>query len=54
MTTTTRLENIAARQRKSRARDVLFAAAVALAAAVSITSLQTAAAAAAPSHVAQR
>ena len=49
----THLADIATRQRKSRARDFLFAAVVALAAAISITSLQTAADAA-QSHVAQR
>lgn len=39
---TTRLETIAARQSKSWIRDALFAACVALAAAVSIVTVQTA------------
>jgi len=51
MNTTNRLENIATRQRKSRLRDFTFAAFVALAAAISVTSVQTAVSAA---HVAQR
>ena len=51
--TTNRLESIATRQRKSRARDFVFAAFVALAAAISVTSIQTAVSAA-QSHVAQR
>ena len=37
-----RLDTIASRQRKSRVRDVLFAALVAVAAAVSISSMHTA------------
>jgi hypothetical protein len=37
-----RLDNIASRQRKSRVRDVLFAALVAVAAAVSISTMHTA------------
>jgi len=53
--TTNRLENIATRQKKTFARDALFACFVALAAVISITSLHTAASAATPaSHVAQR
>ena len=40
---TNRLENIVARQAKTRARDVLFAAFVALAAVVSVTTVGTAA-----------
>lgn len=48
---TTRLETIATAQKKTRARDVLFACFVALAAAVAVTSVTTAAKAA---HVTQR
>ncbi|MBL9014589.1 MAG: hypothetical protein JNL83_10460 [Myxococcales bacterium] len=50
---TTRLATIAVRQKKSFARDVVFAAFVALAAVVSITGVSVAAAAA-NTHVAQR
>jgi hypothetical protein len=51
-----RLDNIATRQRKTRVRDLAFAACVALATVVSITSVSTAcdAATPAPTHVAQR
>ena len=49
-----RLSNIEIRQRNTRARDLLFAACVALAAVVSITSVPTACDAATPTHVAQR
>jgi hypothetical protein len=48
---TTRLQNIATRQAKTRARDLLFAAFVALAAVISISTVSAAAAAA---HVASR
>ena len=59
MTTTissTRLETIATRQSKNRVRDAFFAACVALAAAISISTVSAAshAAAAESSHVAQR
>ncbi len=47
----TRLETIAAAQKKTRVRDAIFACFVALAAAVAITSVTTAADAA---HVVQR
>ena len=50
----TRLENIAARQTKTRVRDAFFAACVALAAAVSITTVSTASHAASSAEVAQR
>lgn len=49
----THLENIAARQRKSRVRDALFAAFVALGAVVSIGTMSTVANAAS-THVALR
>ncbi|HEY3801464.1 MAG TPA: hypothetical protein VGL61_02620 [Kofleriaceae bacterium] len=49
-----RLDNIATRQRKTRVRDLVFAACVALATVVSITSVSTACDAATPTHVAQR
>ena len=55
MSSTNRLANIATRQRKTVLRDVLFAACVALAVTVSITSLSTACDASTPAaHVAQR
>jgi hypothetical protein len=50
---TNRLDNIATRQRQSRARDVLFAAFVALATLVSLSSVAVAADAAS-THVAAR
>ena len=53
MTTTTRLSTIAVRQQKSRLRDAMFAAAIALAAVVSASSVGTAIHAAS-SHAAQR
>lgn len=40
---TTRLQNIATRQSKSRARDLVFAAFVALATVISVSTLSTAA-----------
>jgi hypothetical protein len=40
---TTRLQNIATRQSKNRARDFMFAAFVALAAVISVSTLSTAA-----------
>ena len=49
-----RLDNIATRQRKTRALDIAFAACVALATAFSITSVSTACEAATPTHLAQR
>ena len=52
--TTTRLTTIATRQRKTRVRDAMFAAAVALAAIVSITTVSTACDAASSSIVAHR
>ena len=51
---TNRLETIATRQQGTRLRDAFFAACVALAAAVSITTVSTASHAASTSHVAQR
>jgi hypothetical protein len=45
---TNRLDTIATRQRRSRSRDIVFAAFVALAAIVSATTIGTAARAAAP------
>ncbi len=56
MTNETRLDTIANRQKRTRVRDVVFAIGIALAAVVSITSVQTAchAANAAPAHVAHR
>ena len=52
---TTRLDGIATRQKKTRARDLVFAACVALAAFVAITTVSTACDAATPAvHVAQR
>ncbi len=48
---TNRLQNITTRQAKTRARDVVFAAFVALAAVISVSTLTTAADAA---HVASR
>jgi hypothetical protein len=50
------LENIATRQRKSALRDAFFAACVALAAVVSLTTVSAAchAASSAPTHVAHR
>ncbi len=55
MPKTNRLDTIANRQRGGRVRDLLFTAAVALAAIVSITSVSTACHAASTSvHVAQR
>ena len=53
MTNSNRLDNIATRQRKTFVRDALFAAFVALAAVISITSLHTAASAA-TTHIVQR
>lgn len=50
----TRLENIATRQSKTRLRDAFFAACVALAAAVSIVTVSTASHAASTSEVAKR
>ena len=46
-----RLDTIATRQSKTRVRDAFFAAAVALAAIVSITTVSTACQAATTSHV---
>ena len=50
----TRLANIATRQSKNRVRDAFFAACVALAAAVSISTVNTASHAASTAEVAQR
>lgn len=50
----TRLDTIALRQRRSIVRDGLFAALVALASVVSISSIGTAVSAANPMHLAQR
>jgi hypothetical protein len=49
---TNRLSNIAARQTKTRARDLVFAAFVALAAVISVSTISTAADVA--THVASR
>lgn len=49
-----RLENIATRQRRSRARDVVFAALVVLAVGVSIESVAAAAHGASHTHVVAR
>lgn len=54
MTTTNYLASITARQRSSGLRDAVFAACVALATFVGVTSVSTAAQAATPTHVAQR
>jgi hypothetical protein len=54
MTHTTRLETIATRQQKSFVRDVVFAALVALAAVVSVSSIGTAVNAASTTQIAQR
>ena len=48
----TRLDNIATAQKKTRLRDAMFACFVALAAAIAVTSVSTAASAA--THVANR
>jgi hypothetical protein len=50
---TTRLDTIATRQRKSFVRDALFAGALAIAAAISITSVSTACRASTPMVVAR-
>jgi hypothetical protein len=47
-----RLQTIATRQRSTRLRDMVFAAFVALAATIAVTSVSTAAHAAAPSSIA--
>jgi hypothetical protein len=49
-----RLDNIASRQRKTRVRDIVFAACVALVAAGSLASVSAACDAATPTHVAHR
>jgi hypothetical protein len=54
MMTTNRLANIATAQRKTRVRDALFVACVALASVVALTSVSTACDASHPVHVAQR
>ena len=51
---TNRLDTIATRQTKTRIRDAFFAACVALAATVSIVTVQTASHVASSSQVAQR
>jgi hypothetical protein len=51
---TTRLENIATRQSKTRVRDAFFAMCIAFAAAVSITTVSTASHAASTSELARR
>jgi hypothetical protein len=53
-TTMNRLDSIASRQRKSRARDLVFAAFIALAAVVSLTSVSAACQAATTAHVAHK
>ncbi|MGN6104555.1 MAG: hypothetical protein ACTHU0_05600 [Kofleriaceae bacterium] len=50
----THLDHIAARQTRSRVRDALFVVAVALATMISVSSIGTAAAAAAPHATTQR
>jgi hypothetical protein len=50
----TRLDNIATRQSKTRVRDAFFALCIALAAAVSITTVSTASHAASTSELAHR
>jgi hypothetical protein len=50
----TRLDNIATRQSKTRVRDAFFAMCIALAAAVSITTVSTASHAASTSELARR
>lgn len=50
----TRLDTIALRQRRSIVRDGLFAALVALASVISLSSIGTAVSAANPMHLAQR
>ncbi|MDQ3366853.1 MAG: hypothetical protein M3680_15630 [Myxococcota bacterium] len=56
--TTNRLQTIATRQGKTRVRDAMFAACIALATVISVSSVSTAAAAASAAtptaHVAQR
>jgi hypothetical protein len=52
--TTTRLETIATRQRTSRIHTIVFAGFLALAGIISISAVNTAVAAATPSHVVQR
>jgi beta-lactamase regulating signal transducer with metallopeptidase domain len=47
-----RLENIANRQRRSRARDIVFAAFIAMAAVIGMTSVSAACQAASPTHLA--
>lgn len=54
MTTSNRLDTIATRQKSTRLRDAFFAACVALAAVVAITTVSTACDAATPTHVAHR
>jgi hypothetical protein len=54
MTTSNRLATIANRQKSTRVRDAIFAACVALAAFVAVTSVSTAAHAAAPTAQIQR
>ncbi len=54
MMNTNRLETIATRQRKTFVRDTLFAACVALAAVVGMTTVATAAHASAPVHATNR
>ena len=54
MSNSNRLANISARQKSTRLREAVFAACVAVAAIVSITSVSTACAAATPAHVTQR
>lgn len=51
---TNRLDSIVTRQRASRARDFVFAAAVAVAAVIGVTGVQTVAAASAPTHLVQK
>ncbi|HEY4180384.1 MAG TPA: hypothetical protein VGM90_26255 [Kofleriaceae bacterium] len=52
--TNTRLTNIASRQQKSFARDVVFASLIAFAALVGIASVSTAVAASSPAQIASR
>ena len=53
-TTTSRLDTIATRQRTSRVQTLVFSAFLALAGVISLSAVNTAVAAATPSHIVQR
>ena len=53
-TTTSRLDTIATRQRTSRVQTLVFTAFLALAGVISISAINTAVAAASPTHVVKR